>query len=129
MSIIGATAGELLQRLERGDVSCVEVTTAYLDSIALNDNRVKAFLHVDWDYAIAQAKAVDEKRQRGEPLGILGGLPVAVKDVVCTEGQPTTCASRMLKGFVPPYDAHSVARLKQADAVLIGKTNMDEFAM
>lgn len=129
MSIIGATAGELLQRLERGDVSCVEVTTAYLDSIALNDNRIKAFLHVDWDYAMAQARAVDEKRQRGEPLGILGGLPVAVKDVVCTQGQPTTCASKMLKGFVPPYDAHSVARMKAADAVLIGKTNMDEFAM
>jgi aspartyl-tRNA(Asn)/glutamyl-tRNA(Gln) amidotransferase subunit A len=129
MSIIGATAGELLQRLERGDVTCVETTTAYLDAIALNDARVKAFLHVDWDHAIAQARAADEKRGRGEPLGVLGGLPVAVKDVVCTEGQPTTCASRMLKGFIPPYDAHVVTRLKKADAVLIGKTNMDEFAM
>jgi aspartyl-tRNA(Asn)/glutamyl-tRNA(Gln) amidotransferase subunit A len=129
MSIIGATAGELLQRLERGDVSSVEATTAYLDAIALNDGRVKAFLHVDWDHAIAQARAIDEKRQRGESLGILGGLPVAVKDVVCTQGQPTTCASKMLKGFVPPYDAHVVTRLKTSDAVLIGKTNMDEFAM
>ncbi|HTI50021.1 MAG TPA: amidase family protein, partial [Planctomycetaceae bacterium] len=109
MSIIGATAGELLQRFERGDVSCVEATTAYLDTISVNDASIKAFLHVDWDHAIAQARAVDEKRQRHEPLGKLAGLPVAVKDVVCTQGQATTCASRMLKGFVPPYDAHVVA--------------------
>jgi aspartyl-tRNA(Asn)/glutamyl-tRNA(Gln) amidotransferase subunit A len=129
MSIIGATASELLQRLERGDLSAVETTTAYLDAIALNDPRVKAFLHVDWDDAIAQARAVDQKRTEGKPLGMLAGLPVAVKDVICTQGRPTTCASRMLKGFVPPYDAHVVTRLKEADAVIIGKTNMDEFAM
>jgi aspartyl-tRNA(Asn)/glutamyl-tRNA(Gln) amidotransferase subunit A len=129
MSILGATAGELLQRFERGDVTCVETTTAYLDSISVNDARIKAFLHVDWDDAIAQARAIDAKRQRQEPLGKLAGLPVAVKDVLCTRGQPTTCASKMLKGFVPPYDAHVVSRLKEADAVIIGKTNMDEFAM
>ncbi|MSR57846.1 MAG: Asp-tRNA(Asn)/Glu-tRNA(Gln) amidotransferase subunit GatA [Planctomycetaceae bacterium] len=129
MSIVGATTTELLARFERGDLSSVEATTAYLDAIALNDQRVKAFLHVDYDHAVAQAKAVDAKRARGEPLGKLAGLPVAVKDVVCTAGQPTTCASRMLKNFVPPYDAHVVTRLRLADAVLIGKTNMDEFAM
>jgi aspartyl-tRNA(Asn)/glutamyl-tRNA(Gln) amidotransferase subunit A len=72
---------------------------------------------------------VDEKRQRGAPLGPLAGVPVAVKDVLCTRGVPTTCASRMLQNFKPPYDAHVVARLRQADAVLIGKTNLDEFAM
>jgi aspartyl-tRNA(Asn)/glutamyl-tRNA(Gln) amidotransferase subunit A len=129
MSIIGATAGELLQRFERGDVTCVEATTAYLDAISVNDATIKAFLHVDWDDALAQARAIDGKRQRHEPLGKLAGLPVAVKDVLCTQGQPTTCASKILKGFVPPYDAHVVARLKAADAVIIGKTNMDEFAM
>src|SRR5207248_11796561 len=79
--------------------------------------------------ALGQARCVDEKRRAGQPVGVLGGLPVAVKDVLCTRGQPTTCASKMLKNFVPPYDAHVVERLRAADAVLIGKTNMDEFAM
>ncbi|MFN0055497.1 MAG: Asp-tRNA(Asn)/Glu-tRNA(Gln) amidotransferase subunit GatA [Planctomycetales bacterium] len=129
MSIIGATAGELLSRFERGDLTSVEATTALLDAIAVNDGRVQAFLHVDWDDAIGQARAIDAKRQRGEPVGKLGGLPVAIKDVLCTQGQPTTCASKLLQGFVPPYDAHVITRLRQADAVLIGKTNMDEFAM
>lgn len=129
MSILGATAGELLQRMERGDVSCVEVTTAHLDAIALRDGKVQAFLNVDWDAAQAQARAVDEKRKRGEKIGKLGGLPVAVKDVICTKGVVTTCSSKMLKNFVPPYDAHVISRLQDEDAVLIGKTNMDEFAM
>jgi aspartyl-tRNA(Asn)/glutamyl-tRNA(Gln) amidotransferase subunit A len=129
MSIIGATAAELLLRLERGDVSSVEVTTACLDAIAARDAQVKAYLHVDRDRALAQAQAVDDKRKRGEHVGKLGGLPVAVKDVICTQGVPTTCGSRILQNFVPPYDAHVVTRLKDADAVLIGKTNMDEFTM
>src|SRR5262245_42287427 len=129
MSIIGATADELLLRMERGDVSSVEVTTAHLDAIASRDGKVRAFLYVDREHALSQARAIDERRQRGGELGLLAGLPVAIKDVLCTQGQPTTCASRMLKNFVPPYDAHVITRLKEADAVLIGKTNMDEFAM
>ncbi len=129
MSIIGATSGELLQRLERGDLSSVEIATAYLDAIAERDGRVNAFLHVDGESALAQAQTIDEKRRRGERVGCLAGLPIAVKDVICTNGIPTTCGSRMLENFVPPYDAHVVTRLKQADAILIGKTNMDEFAM
>ena len=76
-----------------------------------------------------QARAVDAKRQRGEPVGLLAGLPVAVKDVLCIKGQPTTCGSKILQNYRPPYDAHVVERLRAADAVLIGKTNMDEFAM
>jgi aspartyl-tRNA(Asn)/glutamyl-tRNA(Gln) amidotransferase subunit A len=90
---------------------------------------VNAFLNVDRERALAQARAVDDKRRRGERVGKLGGLPVAIKDVICTKGEPTTCASRMLKNFVPPYDAHVITRLREADAVLIGRTNMDEFAM
>ena len=129
MSIIGATSDELIKRMDRGDVSSVEITTAYLDEIAARDSQVKAFLHVDREKALSQARNVDEKRQRGEKLGLLAGVPVAVKDVICATGEPTTCASRMLENFVPPYDAHVISRLRAADAVLIGRTNMDEFAM
>src|SRR5207253_2963259 len=93
------------------------------------DPTVRAFLHVDADSALEQARAVDLKHRRGEPLGPLAGVPVAIKDVLCTAGQPTTCGSKMLENFVPPYDAHVITRLKQADAVLLGRTNLDEFAM
>lgn len=129
MSIPGATASELLARLDRGDVSAVEITTAYLDVITQRDQEIGAFLHVDRTAALAQAENIDSRRSAGEFLGKLAGLPIAVKDVLCTKGVPTTCASRMLQNFVPPYDAHVIERLKQADAVLIGKVNMDEFAM
>jgi len=115
--------------MARGEVSSVEVTSAYLDRIAAFDEKVGAFVHVDRDAALRQAEAVDQRRREGEPLGKLAGLPVALKDVLCTRGTPTTCSSRMLQNFVPPYDAHVIERLREADAVLIGKTNMDEFAM
>jgi aspartyl-tRNA(Asn)/glutamyl-tRNA(Gln) amidotransferase subunit A len=129
MSIIGATSDELLKRLDRGDLQSQDVTAAYLDAIAANDSKVNAFLHVDRDRALAQARAIDDKRRRGDRVGKLGGLPVAVKDVICAKGEPATCASRILKSFIPPYDAHVISRLRDADAVLVGRTNMDEFAM
>ena len=128
-SITGATSGELLQRMEQGELSCVDIATAHLDAIARHDEQVGAFLDVDRDAALKQAAAIDDKRRRGEPVGALGGLPVAIKDVLCTRGWRTTCASRILENFVPPYDAHVISKLRAADAVLIGKTNMDEFAM
>ena len=87
------------------------------------------FFPVDRDGALAKAEAVDAARSKGKPLGPLAGLPVAVKDVLCTVDQRTTCASRMLKTYEPPYDADVVRRLREADAVILGKTNMDEFAM
>jgi aspartyl-tRNA(Asn)/glutamyl-tRNA(Gln) amidotransferase subunit A len=123
------SATELIQRLAAGEITSVELTEALLDRIAQHDGAVRAFLRVDRPGALAQAEEIDRRRKAGKPLGPLAGLPVAVKDVLCMKGEPTTCASRMLEQFRPPYDATVIARLKAADAVLIGRTNMDEFAM
>ena len=129
MSLLDSSAVELLGLLAQGEVSAVGVTQAYLDRIAACDQQIGAFLRVDADAALARATDIDRRRQAGQPLGKLAGLPVAVKDVLCDRSTRTTCASRMLENFRPPYDATVVAKLKAADAVLIGRTNMDEFAM
>ena len=123
------TAHELLSLLQDGSVTAEAVTQQHLDAIHQREPKLLAFLHVDEASALTQARAVDAKRKAGQPLGKLAGVPVALKDVLCTQGQRTTCGSKILPNFVPPYDAHVVTRLKAADAVLIGKTNMDEFAM
>jgi len=120
---------DLLDRLRTGELTSAAVTAACLDAIDQSNARLCAFLHVDRTAALAQAEAVDARRQRGEPIGLLAGMPVAIKDVLCTQGEPTTCGSRMLERFAPPYDAHVITRLKVADAVLLGRTNCDEFAM
>ncbi|MEE8452701.1 MAG: Asp-tRNA(Asn)/Glu-tRNA(Gln) amidotransferase subunit GatA [Thermoguttaceae bacterium] len=129
MALIDRTATELLAELESGNVTSVEVTRAFLDRIEQHNDRINAFLHVDAEAALDRAEQIDRRRRDGRQIGPLGGLPVAVKDVLCTRGETTTCGSRILQDFRPPYDATAIARLKSADAVLIGKTNMDEFAM
>ncbi len=127
--MLNLTATALVRKLAAGEISSVDLTWACLDRIQRHDGAVRAFLRVDPPAALAQAEAIDRRRRAGQPVGMLAGLPVAVKDLLCAEGEPTTCASRMLENFRPPYDATVVARLKAADAVLIGRTNMDEFAM
>ncbi|MFC3504932.1 Asp-tRNA(Asn)/Glu-tRNA(Gln) amidotransferase subunit GatA [Micromonospora krabiensis] len=123
------TAAEIAGLVAGGETSAVEVTQAHLDRIAAVDEQVHAFLHVDGEGALAAARAVDERRAAGEPLGPLAGVPVAVKDVLATKGVPTTVGSKILEGWRPPYDATIVERLRAAGTVMLGKTNMDEFAM
>jgi len=130
MTLAERSATELIGRLERGETSCAEIMKSALEGIERNEPRVRAFLHVrDAGTLLAEAAAVDARRARGEKIGALAGLPVAVKDNICAMGAPTTCASRMLADFHPPYDATVIRRLKDADGILLGKTNMDEFAM
>jgi aspartyl-tRNA(Asn)/glutamyl-tRNA(Gln) amidotransferase subunit A len=120
---------ELVDQQTRGELSAEAITSSFLKNIGTTDASIRAFLHVDEQGALAAARAIDAKRKRGDKLGPLAGIPVALKDVLCVQGQPTTAGSKILQTFVPPYDAHVVTKLKQADAVLIGKTNLDEFAM
>jgi len=123
------SAAELARAVASGEVSAVEVTQAHLARIEAVDGGVHAFLYVDTEGALAAARSVDRRRAAGEPLSALAGVPVAVKDIVTTQGLPTTAGSRMLQGWRPPYDATLVTRLKAAGLVILGKTNMDEFAM
>ncbi|MGW0664423.1 Asp-tRNA(Asn)/Glu-tRNA(Gln) amidotransferase subunit GatA [Streptodolium elevatio] len=123
------TAAETAARIAAGEVSAVEVAQAHLDRITEVDGKVHAFLHVDAEGALSAAKAVDERRAKGDALGPLAGVPLALKDVFTTQGVPTTCGSKILEGWLPPYDATVTRRLKEAGVVILGKTNMDEFAM
>jgi aspartyl-tRNA(Asn)/glutamyl-tRNA(Gln) amidotransferase subunit A len=119
------SAASLATKIAAKEVSAVEVAQAHLDRISSIDDQVHAFLHVDRSGALAAAEAVD----RGEITGPLAGVPIAVKDVLATKGVPTTAASKILEGWKPPYDATIVQRLRAAGMVMLGKTNMDEFAM
>ncbi|MBB1256364.1 Asp-tRNA(Asn)/Glu-tRNA(Gln) amidotransferase subunit GatA [Streptomyces alkaliterrae] len=123
------TAAETAERIKSGEVTAVEVTEAHLARINAVDEKVNAFLHVDRQGALEAARAVDAKRAAGEKLGPLAGVPLALKDIFTTEGVPTTVGSKILEGWIPPYDATLTKRLKAADVVILGKTNMDEFAM
>jgi aspartyl-tRNA(Asn)/glutamyl-tRNA(Gln) amidotransferase subunit A len=123
------SASQIAGLVASGEASAVEIAQAHLDRIAAVDGDLHAFLHVDVDGALAAAKAVDERRAAGEALSPLAGVPLAMKDVVVTQGLPTTAGSKILEGWVPPYDATITRRIKDAGIVMLGKTNMDEFAM
>lgn len=127
--LISRSASELAGMLASREISSVEVTQAHLDRIAAVDGAVHAFLHVSGESALATARRIDEQRAAGEPLHELAGVPIALKDIVVTKGVPTTAGSKILEGWLPPYDATIVERIKDAGLPILGKTNMDEFAM
>jgi aspartyl-tRNA(Asn)/glutamyl-tRNA(Gln) amidotransferase subunit A len=129
MSIIEKTASELVELLERKEISSREVTSAFCDRIESVEPSVRSFLHYDRPSALRRAQAIDDRRSAGEPVGLLAGLPVAIKDILCAEGEPATCGSRMLANFHPPYNATVISKLDDQGAVRIGRVNMDEFAM
>lgn len=124
-----ASVTEILRSQSAGEATAVEIATLALDRIAAFDDTINAFTHTKRELTLASAAKIDQRRSRGEALGPLAGVPVAVKDVLCTRDMPTTCSSKMLQDFHPPYDSGVVERLRAADAVILGKTNMDEFAM
>ncbi|WP_327089817.1 Asp-tRNA(Asn)/Glu-tRNA(Gln) amidotransferase subunit GatA [Nonomuraea sp. NBC_01738] len=129
MSLIHKSAAELGALIAAGETSAVEVAEAHLDRMAEVEPKVNAFLHIDREVTLDQARAVDARLAAGERLGPLAGVPIAHKDIFSTHDMPTTAASKILEGWRPPYDATVTARLRQAGLVILGKTNLDEFAM
>jgi aspartyl-tRNA(Asn)/glutamyl-tRNA(Gln) amidotransferase subunit A len=128
MALHQLTLQQARQKLDSGEISSLELTQALIERIVAVDNEVKAFLTLTPEAALQQARQADERRTAGENNPLLG-IPLAIKDVICVEGVPATCGSRILENFVPPYDATVIRRLRAAGAVLLGKTNTDEFAM
>ena len=126
---IRSTAAEMADALAKKEISAVELANQHYAQIEAVDKDVHAFLHLDKTGALVQAESIDEKRAAGEKLSPLAGVPLALKDVLVQKGVPTTCGSKMLEGWRPPYDATVVTKLKDAGIVILGKTNMDEFAM
>lgn len=128
MEVTTLTLTELREALRRGETTSVAATQAVLDRIVAVDNELNSYLTITDEMALEQAAAADARRQQGEDTPLLG-VPIAVKDIICTEGVETTAGSKILEGFIPPYDAFVVRQLKAAGAVILGKTNTDEFAM
>jgi len=129
MTNIHSTAADMAIALAAKEISSVELTQQHLDRISSVDGKINAFLHIDNTGALEQAAEVDKKRASGEKLSPLAGVPIAVKDILAQKGIPTTAGSKILEGWRPPYDSTVVAKLKEAGVVILGKTNMDEFAM
>jgi aspartyl-tRNA(Asn)/glutamyl-tRNA(Gln) amidotransferase subunit A len=124
-----ASIRELHQQLINKERSAVEITQEALDRIQTIEPKIHSFLHITSDRALEQAHQVDAKIAAGEEIGLLAGIPIGIKDNLCTQGIPTTCASRILQNFVPPYESTVTQKLADAGTVMVGKTNMDEFAM
>src|SRR5581483_3920009 len=122
------TISEAAERLRRREISAVELTRACLDRIAAVDSRLNAFITVTADEALVQARTADKRLAEGDAPAMCG-IPLAIKDIYCTRGVRTTCASKILENFVPPFDSTVIAKLREEGAVFLGKTNMDEFAM
>jgi aspartyl-tRNA(Asn)/glutamyl-tRNA(Gln) amidotransferase subunit A len=129
MTNIHSTAADMASALAAKEISSIELTKQHLDRIASVDGKINAFLHIDNAGALEQAEAIDKKRASGEKLSPLAGVPLAVKDILAQKGIPTTAGSKILEGWRPPYDSTVVSKLKAAGVVILGKTNMDEFAM
>ena len=123
------TAHAALDLLAAGDLTSVDLTRSVLERIDASEPQINAYISVNAESALATAADVDRRRRSGDTLGLLAGIPLAIKDVLCVRGGRTTCGSAILSDYVAPYDATAVARVLAADAVVIGKTNMDEFAM
>ncbi|QUH27451.1 Asp-tRNA(Asn)/Glu-tRNA(Gln) amidotransferase subunit GatA [Vallitalea guaymasensis] len=129
MDLIKMTAHELKDKLESKEISSVDITKSYIDRIDKVESSVNAYITLTTTQALARAEEIDDKRAKGETLGSLAGIPIGIKDNMCTKGIKTTCASKMLEDFVPPYNATVIEKLNNEGAVLLGKLNMDEFAM
>ncbi|MBD2667460.1 glutamyl-tRNA(Gln) amidotransferase subunit A [Richelia sinica FACHB-800] len=124
-----ASIRELHEQLIKKERSAVEITQEALDRIQALEPKLHSFLHITAQQALEQARAVDAKIAAGEEIGLLAGIPIGIKDNMCTKGIPTTCGSRILENFVPPYESTVTQKLAEAGAVMVGKTNLDEFAM
>ncbi len=129
MGRLSPSASETVRRIAAQEISCEERVASRIDRLPWMDREVHAFLHVAKDDAIERARDIDRRARRGERIGRLAGITVAVKDNICVSGMPATCASKILEGFMPPYDATVVERIRAEDGVILGKTNLDEFAM
>lgn len=123
------TIKELVNKIQNKEISCEEVVSYYIKNIKEKEESINAFISLQEEKALKKAKELDVKIAKGEKVGKLSGIPIAIKDNLCTNGVVTTCASKMLEDFVPPYDATVIKKLQEEDAILIGKTNLDEFAM
>ena len=120
---------ETVEKIKSGEITSEALVKEYIDTIKEKEDTIGAFITLCTDEALERARAIDEKIKKGESTGALAGIPIAIKDNICTEGVKTTCASKMLGDFVPPYDATIIKKIIAEDGIIIGKTNMDEFAM